>query len=245
MPEEYVTAVIPVRELNETDFLFMATKKGTVKKTSVSEFRNLRKNGLQAIGLREDDDLIEVKYTNSQQEIYIATKKGMCIRFNESDVRPTGRTAAGVRGIRLSEGDEVIGMQLRTQGDSMLIASANGIGKRTSVDDFNLQKRGGKGVKCYKITPKTGDVIGFKAVNEEDEIMLITTEGIIIKTSCESISMRGRITSGVKLMNLDEGVQVASIAKVKFKEDEEENPTENEIGEESGVGDNNAQDDNA
>ena len=245
MPEEYVTAVIPVRELNETDFLFMATKKGTVKKTSVSEFRNLRKNGLQAIGLREDDELIEVKYTNSQQEIYIATKKGMCIRFNESDVRPTGRTAAGVRGIRLSEGDEVIGMQLRTQGDSMLIASANGIGKRTSVDDFNLQKRGGKGVKCYKITPKTGDVIGFKAVNEEDEIMLITTEGIIIKTSCESISMRGRITSGVKLMNLDEGVQVASIAKVKFKEDEEENPTENEIGEESGVGDNNAQDDNA
>ena len=245
MPEEYVTAVIPVRELNETDFLFMATKKGTVKKTSVSEFRNLRKNGLQAIGLREDDELIEVKYTNSQQEIYIATKKGMCIRFNESDVRPTGRTAAGVRGIRLSEGDEVIGMQLRTQGDSMLIASANGIGKRTSVDDFNLQKRGGKGVKCYKITLKTGDVIGFKAVNEEDEIMLITTEGIIIKTSCESISMRGRITSGVKLMNLDEGVQVASIAKVKFKEDEEENPTENEIGEESGVGDNNAQDDNA
>ena len=245
MPEEYVTAVIPVRELNETDFLFMATKKGTVKKTSVSEFRNLRKNGLQAIGLREDDELIEVKYTNSQQEIYIATKKGMCIRFNESDVRPMGRTAAGVRGIRLSEGDEVIGMQLRTQGDSMLIASANGIGKRTSVDDFNLQKRGGKGVKCYKITLKTGDVIGFKAVNEEDEIMLITTEGIIIKTSCESISMRGRITSGVKLMNLDEGVQVASIAKVKFKEDEEENPTENEIGEESGVGDNNAQDDNA
>ena len=245
MPEEYVTAVIPVRELNETDFLFMATKKGTVKKTSVSEFRNLRKNGLQAIGLREDDELIEVKYTNSQQEIYIATKKGMCIRFNESDVRPMGRTAAGVRGIRLSEGDEVIGMQLRTQGDSMLIASANGIGKRTSVDDFNLQKRGGKGVKCYKITPKTGDVIGFKAVNEEDEIMLITTEGIIIKTSCESISMRGRITSGVKLMNLDEGVQVASIAKVKFKEDEDENPTENEIGEESGVEDNNAQNDNA
>ena len=245
MPEEYVTAVIPVRELNETDFLFMATKKGTVKKTSVSEFRNLRKNGLQAIGLREDDDLIEVKYTNSQQEIYIATKKGMCIRFNESDVRPMGRTAAGVRGIRLSEGDEVIGMQLRTQGDSMLIASANGIGKRTSVDDFNLQKRGGKGVKCYKITPKTGDVIGFKAVNEEDEIMLITTEGIIIKTSCESISMRGRVTSGVKLMNLDEGVQVASIAKVKFKEDEDENPTENEIGEESGVEDNNAQNDNA
>ena len=219
-PEEHVTAVIPIREVAESDYLVMATKKGVIKKTPMSMFQNIRKTGIIAIGLREDDELIEVKYTNSEQEIFLATRKGQCIRFNESDIRPMGRNAGGVRGIKLDPGDEVIGMQLKSQGTSMLIVSAKGIGKRTSVDGFNLQHRGGKGVKCYKITEKTGEVVGFKAVNEEDEIMLITTGGIIIKTPCSSISLRGRITSGVKIMNLTDDVQVAGIAKVKFKEEE-------------------------
>ena len=216
-PGEKITAMIPIREYNEEKNLFMVTKKGTVKKTSLMEFSNVRKNGLAAISLRDDDELIEVKVTDKESEIFLVTKQGMCIRFNEIDVRATGRTSMGVIGMNLSPNDEIVGMQLQIQGDSLLIVSENGMGKRTFLEEFTVQKRGGKGVKCYKITEKTGDVVGVKAVNDDNEIMMITTEGIIIQLRMQDISTLGRITSGVKMINLDEGVKVAKIAKVREK----------------------------
>jgi DNA gyrase subunit A len=214
-PGEKITAMIPIKDYEEDQNLFMVTKKGIVKKTSVMEFRNVRKNGLAAINLREDDELIEVKTTSSDTEIFLVTKQGMCIRFKETDVRPTGRTSMGVIGMNLSDRDEIVGMQLDHQGDSLLIVSEHGMGKRTYLDEFTVQKRGGKGVKCYKITDKTGYVVGVKAVNDNHEIMMITDGGVIIQLRMEDISTMGRITSGVKLINLDKGVKVAKIAKVR------------------------------
>ena len=216
-PGETITAVVPVKidTLQDTDYLFMATKKGIVKKTPVKDFANIRKTGIQAINLREDDELIEVKLTDDQAEILMVTMLGQCIRFKETDVRPTGRSAMGVIGMSLMDEDEVVGVQVSTQGDTMLIVSENGMGKRTDIDEYTVQHRGGKGVKCYKITEKTGNVVGAKAVDDSREVMLITTEGIIIRLQCSDISNLGRITSGVKLINLDEGIKVATIAKVR------------------------------
>ncbi len=216
-PGEKITAMIPIKEYEENRYLFMVTKKGIVKKTPLAEFANVRKNGLTAINLRDDDELIEVKTTDADSEIFLVTRQGMCIRFKETDVRPTGRASMGVIGMNLSPGDEIIGMQLQVQGDSLLIVSENGLGKRTYLEEFTVQKRGGKGVKCYKITEKTGDVVGVKAVTDENELMMITTEGVIIQLRVQDISTLGRITSGVKMMNLDEGVKVAQIAKVREK----------------------------
>ena len=224
--EEKITAVIPVNEFKAGEFLFMATRKGVVKKTPIEDYSNVRKTGLAAISLRDDDELIEVKFTDSKKDVILVTKFGQCIRFHESDVRQTGRVSMGVRGINLQDEDEVIGMQLSCQGDYLLIVSEKGMGKRTSVGEFTCQNRGGKGVKCYKITEKTGNVVGVKAVNEENEIMLITTEGIIIRLECKDISILGRITSGVKLMNLKNDITVASIAKVREKEEETEETEE-------------------
>lgn len=214
-PEEKITAMIPIREYTEDKNLFMVTKKGIVKKTSLMEYSNVRKNGLTAINLRDDDELIEVKSTDADSEIFLVTRQGMCIRFRETDVRPTGRASMGVIGMNLAHGDEIVGMQLQSQGDSLLFVSENGMGKRTSLDEFTVQKRGGKGVKCYKIMEKTGDVVGVKAVNDDNEVMMITTEGIIIQLRAEDISSLSRITSGVKLINLNTGVKVAQIAKVR------------------------------
>ncbi len=225
-PEEKISAVIPINEYRDDQYLFMATKKGLVKKTPILDYANVRKTGLAAIALRDDDELIEVKFTDSSKDIILVTKYGQCIRFDVNDVRSTGRVSMGVRGINLGDGDEVIGMQLNTQGDYLLIVSENGMGKRTPIGEFTTQNRGGKGVKCYKITEKTGNVVGVKAVNEENEVMLITTEGIIIRISCSDISILGRITSGVKLMNLDDHVSVASIAKVREKKEETEESEE-------------------
>ena len=216
-PDEKISAIIPVKDYEENKNLFMVTRKGIVKKTSILEYANVRKNGLAAINLREDDELIEVKITDKNTEIFLVTKFGMCIRFKETDVRATGRTSMGVIGMTLSDNDEVVGMQLDHQGDSLLIVSENGMGKRTYLDEFTVQNRGGKGVKCYKITDKTGYVIGVKAVNDDHEIMMITTEGIIIQIRMEDVSVLGRITSGVKLINLDKGITVAQIAKVREK----------------------------
>ena len=216
-PEEKISAIIPVKDYEKDDNLFMVTRKGIVKKTPILEYSNVRKNGLAAINLREDDELIEVKVTNADSEIFLVTRDGMCIRFKETDVRNTGRTSMGVIGMTLSDNDEIVGMQLDHQGDSLLIVSENGMGKRTSMDEFTVQHRGGKGVKCYKITEKTGYVIGVKAVTDENEIMMITTEGIIIQIRMDDVSQVGRITSGVKLINLDAGVTVAQIAKVREK----------------------------
>ena len=214
-PEEKITAMIPVKEYKQGKYLFMATRKGIVKKTPLLDYANVRKTGLAAISLREDDELIEVKLTNNKKDIFLVTKYGQCIRFPETDVRSMGRTAMGVIGMQLNDGDEVIGMQLNTQGDYLLIVSANGMGKLTSVDEFKSQNRGGKGVKCYKIMEKTGNVIGVKNLHMDDEIMMINTEGIVIRMMCSDISVLGRVTSGVKLMNLSENVSVASIAKVR------------------------------
>ena len=232
MPGERITSVIPISKFEEGHYLMMATRKGLVKKTPIRDYANVRKVGLAAISLRDDDELIEVKATDDKKDIILITKYGQCIRFKETDVRSTGRVSMGVRGINLLDGDEVGAMQLNTQGYYLLVVSENGMGKRTSVSEFTCQNRGGKGVKCYKITEKTGNVIGAKAVNEENEIMMITTEGIIIRLQCSDISILGRITSGVKLINLSDGVTVASFAKVrekeeeKDKEDKEKQPTE-------------------
>lgn len=214
-PGEKITAVIPIREYTEGHFLFMATKNGIVKKTPITDYANVRKTGLAAINLREDDELIEVKKTDNQQDIFLVTKYGQCIRFKETDVRKTGRTSMGVIGMNLADGDEVIGMQMESQGESLMIVSEKGLGKCTMISEFTTQNRGGKGVKCYKITEKTGNIVGVKAVNKDNELMLITTEGIIIRIKVNDTALLGRITSGVKLINLDENVTVASIAKVR------------------------------
>jgi len=216
-PNEKITATIPIKDLEEDRYLFMVTKKGIVKKTRAKEFANVRKNGLFAINLREEDELVEVKHIHSGEDIFIVTKYGMCIRFKESDVRNTGRAAMGVIGVNLIPGDDVVGMQLMSQGEALLLVTENGIGKRTSLEEFHVQKRGGKGVKCYKITEKTGDLVGVKAVNPDHEVMLITDAGVIIQIRANDISEYSRITMGVKLMNLDEGVRVAKVAKVRAK----------------------------
>ena len=228
LPEERITAIIPIKEFKDDRFLIMATRNGIVKKTPIKEYKNIRKSGLQAISLREDDELIEVKTTNSKKDIILVTKNGMCIRFNEGDVRPTGRTSMGVIGMTLTDDDQVIGMQLDTQGEYLLFVSEYGMGKRTRLDEFNVQRRGGKGVKCYKITEKTGDVVGVKAVNEENEVMIITTEGIIIRLMVSDISVFGRITSGVILIDIDPeaDICVASLAKVR---ESNENYTEEDM----------------
>ena len=217
-PGEKISAMIPIREFEEGKHLFMITKKGVAKKTPIMEFSNVRKNGLAAISLRDDDELIEVKATDENSEIFLITKYGMCIRFKETDVRAMGRNAMGVIGMNLDDGDEIIGMQLDTQGSALLFVSVMGMGKRTLLDEFTVQKRGGKGVKCYRITEKTGNVVGIKAVNEDHEIMMITTEGVIIQIPVGEISTYSRNTSGVKLINLDnDNVRVARIAKVREK----------------------------
>ena len=228
-PGETITAVVPVKveDISDNDYLFMATKNGIVKKTPCKEFANIRKNGIQAMTLRDDDELIEVKLTDDTTEVMMVTKLGMCIRFKATDVRPTGRSAMGVIGMNLMDTDEVVGVQLNTQGDTMLIVSENGMGKKTDISEYAVQHRGGKGVKCYKITEKTGNVIGAKAVDDTREVMLITTEGIIIRLACRDISTLGRITSGVKLINLDDNVKVATVSKVrKSPSDDGGNETE-------------------
>lgn len=207
--------MIPIKEYREGKYLFMATKKGIVKKTPILDYANVRKTGLAAISLREDDELIEVKSTDNEKHILLVTKYGMCIRFPETDVRSMGRVAMGVIGMNLNHGDEVVGMQLNTQGDYLLTVSEKGMGKLTPIDEFKVQNRGGKGVRCYKIMERTGNVVGVKVLGMENEIMIINTEGIIIRMMCRDISVFGRVTSGVKLMNLPEHVSVASVAKVR------------------------------
>lgn len=228
-PGEKITAVIPIREYTEGHFLFMATKKGIVKKTPITDYANVRKTGLAAINLREDDELIEVKKTDDRQDIFLVTKYGQCIRFKETDVRKTGRTSMGVIGMNLTDDDEVIGMQMESQGESLMIVSEKGLGKCTLISEFTTQNRGGKGVKCYKITEKTGNIVGVKAVNKDNELMLITTEGIIIRIKVADTALLGRITSGVKLINLDENVTVASIAKVREDKSLMENADTSEL----------------
>lgn len=225
-PGEKVTAAIPMREIDDDKYLFMATKGGMVKKTRMCEYSNMRKTGLQAILLREGDELIEVKVTDNTEDIFLATKFGMSIRFKETDARITGRVSYGVIGMKLDEGDEVIGMQMASQGEYMLVASEKGYGKRTRISEFKLQLRGGKGLLCYNVTEKTGNLVGMKLLDDGRDIMLITNEGILIRMGVDDISIIGRNTSGVKLMSIDadSNVRVASIAKVResSRQDEED-----------------------
>ena len=229
-PEETITSIVTMKEYRENAYLFMATKNGMVKKTSLDEYQNMRKTGLTAINLREDDELIEVKYTDGDQDIFLVTKYGQCIRFHESDVRATGRASMGVIGINLMDTDEVVGMQLSSQGEYMLTVSENGMGKLTDINEFTVQNRGGKGIKCYKIVEKTGNVVGMKILSRENEVMMINTDGIIIQMPCSDISILGRVTSGVKLMDLKNGITIASIAKVR---ESSKNENEEEESEES------------
>ena len=228
-PDEHITATIPINEIDDDKYLFMVTKTGIIKKTKLYEYRNIRKTGLIAINLKDGDELIEVKQTTDKEEEYLITKYGMCIHFKDTDVRPTGRSSMGVIGMNLDDGDEIVGMQLKSQGDSLLIVTENGMGKRTDISEFNLQRRGGKGLKCYKITERTGYVVGVKSVTDEHEVMLITDKGIIIQIRANDVSNIGRITMGVKIMNLDENSKIVKIAKVRDKvegEAEEETDTE-------------------
>lgn len=238
MPGESITAVIAVKEYAGNEFLFMATKNGMVKKTPIKEYEHVRKNGLQAIVLREGDDLIEVKTTDNTKDIFVITKKGQCIRFHETDVRITGRVSIGVIGMKFDEDDEVVGMQMDSQGENLLIVSANGMGKRTPIDEFTPQYRGGKGVRCYKITDKTGYIVGAKLVHDDRDILLITTEGIIIRLCVNDISIIGRNTSGVKLMNIDQesDIVVASIAKVRENDNKSDDLEEDLLEDEDGEG---------
>ena len=230
-PDEKITAMIPIKDYEKDKYLFMATKNGIVKKTSVLDYENIRKTGLAAISLRDDDELIEVKITGDDEEILLFTRYGQCIRFKEADVRATGRTTMGVIGMNLTAGDEVIAMQMASQGESVMIVSENGLGKCTRINEFTTQNRGGKGVKCYKITEKSGNLIGVKSVVKDDELMLITTEGIIIRIRVNDTALLGRVTSGVKLIDLKSGVTVASIARVV--EDKSLMPPEEEATEEN------------
>ena len=235
-PDEKITSMIPIKEYNDDQYLFMATKSGIVKKTKITDYSNIRKNGLAAINLRDDDKLIEVKLTDNSEDVILITKFGQCIRFNEKDVRATGRTSMGVIGMNLMDEDEVIAMQLASAGESLMIVSEKGLGKCTLMSEFSTQRRGGKGVKCYKITEKTGNLVGAKAVVKEDEMMLINTDGIIIRIRISDTTLLGRITSGVKLINLKENERVASIAVVAKEDllfDEDGNPIENNESEES------------
>ncbi|MCI8513318.1 MAG: DNA gyrase subunit A [Lachnospiraceae bacterium] len=230
-PGEKVTAIIPIKSYDKNKYLFMATRSGMVKKTSLSEYENIRKSGLQAIILRDGDELIEVKSTDNTKDVLMVTEQGQCIRFHETDVRPTGRTSMGVVGMKLSEEDKVVGMQLHTQGNALLIVSEKGMGKKTLMEEFTPQNRGGKGVKCYKINEKTGNIIGAKAVNDNQEILIITTEGIVIRLNVDGISTLGRITSGVKLIQVDseKDITVASFAKVRENPDVSEKKDDEQL----------------
>ena len=232
-PEEKITAIIPLSEDGKQHYLVMATRNGIVKKTGFDEYKNVRKNGLAAISLREGDELIEVKQTDENEDIFLVSREGQCIRFKLQDVRETGRVSMGVIGMNLGDTDEVVGMQIHSEGDDLLIVSEKGMGKRTPLDEFTVQHRGGKGLRCYKITEKTGYVIGVKTIKPEEEIMLITTEGIVIRMKSDSISVIGRNTSGVKLINIDadSDIKVASVAKVRFQEEDESEDMEEDTSE--------------
>ena len=221
-PEEKITATIPINEIDDNKYLFMVTKTGIIKKTKLYEYRNIRKTGLIAVNLKDGDELIEVKQTTDKEEEFLITKYGKCIHFKDTDVRSTGRSSMGVIGMNLEADDEIVGMQLKSQGESLLIVTENGLGKRTDISEFTLQKRGGKGLKCYKVNGRTGYVVGVKSVNDDHEVMLITDKGVIIQIRANDVSNIGRITMGVKIMNLDGNSKIVKIAKVRDKIEGEE-----------------------
>ena len=231
--DEKITAVIPIREFEEDKYLVMCTKKGIIKKTSLSDYNSIRKGGLIAISLDDDDELIKVERTDGSNEIIVATNKGMAIRFSEQNVRPMGRVTRGVKAITLRDDDYVIGMCIPTDGFELLAVTENGYGKRTSLSEYRVQTRGGIGIKTYKCSEVTGNVVGIYSVDDSEDIILITSEGIIIRISAADIRTIGRTTKGVRLMRLDDGVKVVSMGKTEHeeKEDEESGNAESETEE--------------
>ena len=227
--DEKVTAAIPVKAFEEGKFLFFGTKKGIVKKTDFLSYDTARKGGLAAIVLDEDDELINVKLTDGTNDIFLSTYHGMCIRFNEEDVRPMGRVSRGVRGIRLAEGDYVVGMSMAREDGDLLVVTEKGYGKKTPLDEYKIQSRGGKGVNTYRLSQSTGNIAGIKVVSETDDVMLITSDGMVIRMKTREISRIGRLTKGVRLMRLDDDVTVVSLART-----EEEDETEEAEGAEAG-----------
>jgi DNA gyrase subunit A len=219
--DEKVTTVIPIQEYKEGQYLVMATRNGLVKKTDLMEYNNIRKGGLGAVTLRENDELIDVKLTDGNQDIMLSTVNGMAIRFNETDARPIGRVSQGVKGIELDEDDHVIGMEVCTDNTTLLVVTENGFGKRTELDEYKVQSRGGKGVLTYRITEKTGKSIGMMLVSEDDDIILISSDGTIIRMKVNEISILGRATQGVTLMRMSEGNNVVSMARMVNEEEEE------------------------
>ena len=216
--DEKIATMISIDDNSESEFLLLSTKKGIVKKTKREEFKNINKSGLIAIGLREDDELIGVKVTDGSEDVILVTQGGMSIRFNENDIRHMGRTAMGVKGITLSNNDKVVSMNLCSEGTELLVVSGNGFGKRTSIEEYRSQIRAGKGIKTYNINDKTGEIVGAQMVNEDDEMMIINSNGVLIRLRVNEISLFGRVTSGVKLMKTDDEVNVVSIAKIEMEE---------------------------
>lgn len=216
--DEKIATMISIDDNSESEFLLLTTKKGIVKKTKREEFKNINKSGLIAIGLREDDELIGVKVTDGSEDVILVTQGGMSIRFNENDIRHMGRTAMGVKGITLSNSDKVVSMNLCSEGTELLVVSGNGFGKRTSIEEYRSQIRAGKGIKTYNINDKTGEIVGAQMVNEDDEMMIINSNGVLIRLRVNEISLFGRVTSGVKLMKTDDEVNVVSIAKIEMEE---------------------------
>ncbi|MCE4735368.1 DNA gyrase subunit A [Clostridioides difficile] len=217
--DEKIATLIPIDGNDENEYLLLATKKGIVKKTKREEFKNINKSGLIAIGLRDDDELIGVELTDGKQEVLLVTKEGMSIRFDENDIRYMGRTAMGVKGITLSKEDFVVSMNLCSKGTDVLVVSKNGFGKRTNIEEYRSQIRAGKGIKTYNISEKTGTIVGADMVNEDDEIMIINSDGVLIRIRVNEISLFGRVTSGVKLMKTNDEVNVVSIAKINIEEE--------------------------
>ena len=218
-PNEKIATLLAIDEKDDNKYLLLATKNGIVKKTDREEFKNINKAGLIAIGLREDDELIGVKVTDGNKDVLLVTKEGMSIRFDENDIRPMGRSAMGVKGITLSNDDKVVSMSLCEEGTDVLVVSENGFGKRTDINEYRTQIRAGKGIKTYNIAEKTGKLVGAEMVNEDDEMMIINSDGVLIRLRVNEISLFGRVTSGVKLMKTDDEVNVVSISKIKMEEE--------------------------
>lgn len=219
--DEYISAIIPVKEFNDEEFLFFATRSGVVKRTTLSAFGHIRTNGLIALSLREDDELIGVRKTSGNDDIIIASSGGKAVWFEETEVRPMGRTAAGVRGIFLEEGEVAVGMEMVTMDQEILVVTENGFGKRTSIQEYRKTKRGGKGVKTLTITEKNGTLVAMKAVNGDEDLLIVTNKGVIIRTPIHQISQTGRATQGVKLIRLTDDQLVSSVAVVEHEDAEE------------------------
>ncbi|HUQ21168.1 MAG TPA: DNA gyrase C-terminal beta-propeller domain-containing protein, partial [Gemmatimonadaceae bacterium] len=234
-PDTCVKSMVPVREFTDTQFLLFCTKNGTVKKSALSQYSNVRANGIKAIKIEQDDELIDVQVTSGTNDIVLATKHGLSVRFHEQDVREMGRDTTGVKGIELRKGDSLVGMVVIKRDATILVVTERGLGKCSNIDDYRVQRRGGKGIITVNRTEKTGDVVGVMEVLPEDEIMLITRNGVIIRSSVAQIRVTGRIAQGVRLVHLDEGDVLTAVARVIPEDDTESNGDDAVVSDEAEV----------